>query len=104
MSPSATYEANASILDIRREEIGSSILSEMEDMLRPAAGKEKKMPTMLLYDEQGLKLFEEITYLDEYYPTNAEIEILSHYVHRIAERIMEDSQIIELGSGYDFDL
>jgi hypothetical protein len=32
MSPSATYKANASILDIRREEIGSSVLSEMKGM------------------------------------------------------------------------
>jgi uncharacterized SAM-dependent methyltransferase len=101
MSPSATYEGNVSILDIRREEIESSILSEMKDMLRSAAGKEKRMPTMLLYDEQGLKLFEEITYLDEYYLTNAEIEVLRHYAHHIAERIKEGSQIIELGSGYD---
>ena len=46
----------------------------MRKMLNPGKGKERKMPTLLLYDEQGLKLFEDITYLDEYYLTNAEIE------------------------------
>ena len=63
--------------------------------------QEKKMPTMLLYDEAGLKLFEEITYLDEYYLTNAEIEVLHQYADQIAERVEAGSQLIELGSGYE---
>lgn len=58
------------------------------------------MPTMLLYNEAGLKLFEDITYLEEYYLTNAEIEVLNHHADRIADRIGTGSQLIELGSGY----
>jgi len=104
MSPSAgnaSNGSNVSIVDIRRGEIAFSILDEMKRMLRPSAGKEKKMPTMLLYDEAGLKLFEEITFLDEYYLTNAEIEVLHRYADHIAERIETGSQLIELGSGYE---
>lgn len=55
---------------------------------------------MLLYDEAGLKLFEQITYLDEYYLTNAEIEVLERHADAIAERIPLDALVVELGSGY----
>ena len=49
--------------------------------------------------EAGLKLFEEITYLDEYYLTNTEIEVLKEHADKIAERIPAGSQLLELGSG-----
>lgn len=47
----------------------------------------------------GLKIFEEITYLDEYYLTNAEIEVLKTYADEIAARIPKGSRLVELGSG-----
>ena len=50
--------------------------------------------------EPGLKLFEQITYLDEYYLTNAEIEVLETHADAIARRIPEGSRLVELGSGY----
>ncbi|MCJ1390687.1 hypothetical protein MMC18_003548 [Xylographa bjoerkii] len=99
MSPSTGDRGHASIIDIRRNEIHFSILDDMQQQLRPAIGEEKKMPTLLLYDEKGLNLFEEITYLEEYYLTNAEIEVLSCYADHIADRIVDGSQLIELGSG-----
>jgi L-histidine Nalpha-methyltransferase / hercynylcysteine S-oxide synthase len=49
--------------------------------------------------EAGLKLFEEITYLDEYYLTNAEIEALESHAREIAQRLSEGSRLVELGSG-----
>lgn len=58
------------------------------------------MPTMLLYDAKGLQLFEDITYLEEYYLTNAEIEVLENYSDEIAKLVPADSLILELGSGY----
>lgn len=41
----------------------------------------------------------EITYLDEYYLTNNEIEALEKYSKAIAEMISAGSMVIELGSG-----
>ena len=93
-----------SVIDIRREESEFSILDEMRKKLNPEKSHEKRMPTMLLYDEQGLKLFEEITYLDEYYLTNAEIEILEKHAADIAQHVQAGSQIVELGSGYGHPL
>jgi len=38
--------------------------------------------------------------LDEYYLTNAEIDVLKKSADKIAENIVAGSMIIELGSGY----
>jgi len=49
--------------------------------------------------EKGLKLFEDITYLDEYYLTNAEIDALTRHANAIIEHIPAGARLIELGSG-----
>jgi L-histidine Nalpha-methyltransferase / hercynylcysteine S-oxide synthase len=87
------------IIDIRQEKDGYSLLEDIRKGLRPADGGEKKLPTLLLYDKNGLRLFEQITYLDEYYLTGAEIEVLETYASRIAERVPSGSIVVELGSG-----
>jgi L-histidine Nalpha-methyltransferase / hercynylcysteine S-oxide synthase len=104
---SSTYQAwdakmsktSASIFDIRKERDEHSILQDIKSGLRPEVGKSKTLPTLLLYDVSGLKLFEEITYLDEYYLTNTEIEVLNRWAKNIADRIPDKSVIVELGSG-----
>ena len=88
------------ILDIRRGNTSSFLLNELGEKLRGEQGKEKQLPTILLYDERGLRLFEEITYLEEYYLTNAEIEALKTHSDSIAKEIPHGVQMIELGSGY----
>ncbi|KAL8830323.1 MAG: hypothetical protein Q9170_005780 [Blastenia crenularia] len=93
------FDTATCIEDIRQNDIGSSVLDELHQGLRPEAGKEKRLPTLLLYDEKGLKLFEDISYLDEYYPTNAEIEVLQKYAIEIVASIPQDCVILELGAG-----
>ena len=60
-----------------------------------------RLPTLILYDETGLKLFEKITYLDEYYLTNSEISILKSKSDEIVKRLglKEGGIVVELGSG-----
>lgn len=87
------------IIDIRQQALDFSLLDEIHQCLRPTHKPEKTLPTLLLYDEKGLKLFEDITYLDEYYLTNAEIEVLTKYAVEIAQHIQDGSLIVELGSG-----
>ena len=94
-------DGKISILDIRQGPSGLSLVNQMRDTLNPGKGQEKKLPTLLLYDEKGLTLFEDITYLDEYYLTNAEIEVLERYADQIVEQIQAGSMVVELGSGYD---
>ncbi|KAL8687622.1 MAG: hypothetical protein Q9218_006259 [Villophora microphyllina] len=92
------------IEDIRTNEVGLTILEQLRNQILSEHAGEKTMPTLLLYDEQGLKLFEEISYLDEYYLTNAEIEVLQAYATSIAELIPDGCVILELGSGYGSSL
>lgn len=49
--------------------------------------------------ETGLRLFEDITYLDEYYLTNAEIEVLTTYSKDLAKQLPPRARLVELGSG-----
>ncbi len=91
---------DVSIIDIRRGGLDFSLVDDIKTKLNPRDGGEKLLPTLLLYDERGLKLFEEITYLDEYYLTNAEIEVLTNYAGEIANRARTGTTVVELGSGY----
>ncbi|KAI5843053.1 C-type lectin protein [Morchella snyderi] len=96
----SSHENEVEILDIRVNKAGleSSLMDDIVAGLKKGAG-EKTLPTLLLYDDLGLKLFEEITYLDEYYLTNTEIGILEKYAENMAERIEDGGVVIELGSG-----
>ena len=100
MSPAATkIDLVLDIIDIRRREIQSELRDVIRQGLESSNGGVRQLSTLILYDERGLKLFEEITYLDEYYLTNAEIDVLESYADKIAERIPRGAQVIELGSG-----
>jgi uncharacterized SAM-dependent methyltransferase len=92
-------EKSSNIIDIRTDRAGLSLKNAIHDGLNPKDEGEKQLTTLLLYDEAGLKLFEEITYLEEYYPTNAEIEVLEKYASQIAQCIAPNSILVELGSG-----
>lgn len=99
-APSKGQTSASNIIDIRSDTAGIELKQLILDGLKPEDAQEKKtLPTLLLYDEAGLRLFEDITYLDEYYLTNQEIWMLEHYADRIAERIPNDALIVELGSG-----
>lgn len=97
--PSSAEGTRSKILDIRRDREEHSLINDIYNGLRPANGGEKRLPTLLLYDEKGLKLFERITYLEEYYLTNAEIEVLERHADAIAKRLQPGSIVLELGSG-----
>lgn len=100
MSPTAITNVDAvDIVDIHQNDMDFSLVDDLYKNLDPPTGKTRLFPTLLLYDAKGLKLFEKITYLDEYYPTNAEIEVLTTHAKRIVERIPENAQLVELGSG-----
>lgn len=87
------------IIDIRQDREELSLHKAILDGLKPTDGAEKRLPTLLLYDEAGLKLFESITYLEEYYLTNAEIGVLETHADEIARAIQPGSIVLELGSG-----
>src|SRR5664279_2401753 len=57
-----------------------------------------RIPARWFYDEKGSLLFDEITTLDEYYPTRCEHEILETHSGDIAS-IIAATALVELGSG-----
>jgi L-histidine Nalpha-methyltransferase len=58
----------------------------------------RELPASWLYDERGSILFDEITRLPEYYPTNAERAILAAHAAEIAE-LTKGRTLVELGAG-----
>ncbi|SPO05828.1 related to TAD2 - tRNA-specific adenosine deaminase 2 [Cephalotrichum gorgonifer] len=91
-------DAVLDIIDIRRSVVEMDLKEDVLSMFNPTNGP-RQLPTLLLYNEKGLQLFEDITYLEEYYLTNYEIEILTRYARDIAAMIPSGSMVIELGSG-----
>ncbi len=60
---------------------------------------QKTIPASFLYDQRGSGLFEAITRVEEYYPTRAEIEILSRRSGQIAQLTSAGRVLVEFGSG-----
>lgn len=69
------------IIDIRHDSKSSPLSETLRDSLQGGQGgsDDPAFPSLLLWDEKGLRLFEEITYSEDYYLTNTEIEILKEY-------------------------
>ena len=70
-----------------------------EDVLAGLRQRQKAIPARWLYDDAGSQLFEDITELEEYYPTRAETEILERRGPEFAELIGEGKAVVEFGSG-----
>lgn len=60
---------------------------------------QKAVPARWFYDDEGSRLFEDITQLEEYYPTRAEAEILDARGEEFAAAIGPGRAVVEFGSG-----
>ncbi|WP_433341820.1 L-histidine N(alpha)-methyltransferase [Micromonospora sp. CA-111912] len=69
-----------------------------EDVRTGLTAAPKWLPPKWFYDARGSELFEEITRLPEYYPTQAERSVLAERAGEIAE-LTGAKTLIELGSG-----
>lgn len=75
----------------------SALLRDVRDgLLKPP--DERTLPSKYFYDQRGSELFEEITRLDEYYPTRAERRLLLDQARSIVEDL-SPSTLVELGAG-----
>ena len=72
--------------------------SLVDDVRRGLGGHPLRLPPKWLYDDEGSRLFEEITRLPEYYPTRAERAILEEYADEIVAAC-DATTLVELGSG-----
>jgi len=55
-----TKNTSIDIIDIRHDTVEINLKEEILKSLRPESGP-KSLPTLLLYDERGLQLFEEVS-------------------------------------------
>jgi len=69
------------------------------DVLAGLAADRKWIPAKYFYDEEGSKLFEEITQLPEYYLTRTETHILEENGAVIVQHFPAGAALIEFGSG-----
>jgi L-histidine Nalpha-methyltransferase len=68
------------------------------DVRAGLSGPERSLPPIHLYDARGSALFEQITRLDEYYPTRAELSILDDHLDELLAAVHPD-EVVEIGSG-----
>jgi L-histidine Nalpha-methyltransferase len=70
-----------------------------EAVLQGFARRPRALPCRFFYDARGSELFEEITRLDEYYPTRVETGLLEAHGAEIAALAGPGRVLIEFGSG-----
>ena len=76
--------------------LGAQAIAELgEELLRPRA----EISPKYFYDDQGSRLFDAITALDEYYPTRTEAAIFESAAAEIGRVIPARTILIDLGAG-----
>lgn len=58
-----------------------------------------QMPSLLLWNDEGQRLFDKLSETPSYYLTTKELEILAHDADAIVGSMPDHSVIIELGCG-----
>jgi dimethylhistidine N-methyltransferase len=90
MSSSGTPE----ILDLHPQ--AEDLTQEVLDGL---SSEQATLPSKLLYDDEGSRLFEAICELPEYYPTRTEMSILEACRPELRQLLGDDIALLEYGSG-----
>ena len=73
--------------------------TELDEIIDGLRRPEKMVSPKYFYDEHGSQLFDRITQLPEYYPTETELRIMLDNIGEIAALIGEHASLIEFGSG-----
>ena len=99
VADSKSFQGNCKIIDIRRDPSEVCLSKSIRRSLQGAKDAGPSIPQTLLWNDKGLRLFESIARLEEYYLTHDELEILEHRSKDIAMMIKPYSIVIDLGSG-----
>ncbi|MEO1247848.1 MAG: L-histidine N(alpha)-methyltransferase [Pseudomonadota bacterium] len=88
---------NASKLAYSAQTIDAS--DDLDGIVDGLSRDEKTISPKYFYDERGSQLFDEITQLPEYYPTETELGIMRDNIDEIADLVGEQASLIEFGAG-----
>lgn len=91
---SDTSEADLLYLDL-----SSGIDDSLEEVITGLRSQPRVLPSKLLYDDIGSALFDDITTLDEYYPTRTEKGLLSRIMSDLELLLPDNLALVEYGSG-----
>jgi L-histidine Nalpha-methyltransferase len=72
---------------------------ELTEILAGLSEPEKMISPKYFYDERGSQLFDAITHLPEYYPTETEFGIMRDNIDALADLVGKRASLIEYGSG-----
>lgn len=87
--------SNQTLPALHQSKNSSEVVEIIDGLKKP----EKMISPKYFYDERGSQLFDDITHLPEYYPTETELGIMRSNVEEIAQLIGEQASLIEFGSG-----
>jgi uncharacterized SAM-dependent methyltransferase len=87
-----------SVLDIRQH-VNIDLQREIVQGLQSTP---KYLPSLLMWDSKGLRLFEKFAESNDYYATRTEMGLLDLHAERMATAIEPGSVLIELGGGCSF--
>lgn len=94
-APGSPVAANA----LRLHDLEPKLADVREEVSASLAYPPRRLSPRFLYDERGSRLFDAITRQPEYYPTRAEVEILSRELEQIREMVGLGALLVEYGSG-----
>lgn len=103
-SSGTTIGFNVDVIDIRRNQSETPLIDLLRASLKGSHDTTPAFPSLLLWNEEGLQLFESITHHYDYYLSRSEIEVLERNGDEIARMIKPESILLELGSGYVYTL
>lgn len=72
---------------------------DLDEIVEGLQQDEKMISPKYFYDERGSRLFDKITRLPEYYPTETELKIMRDHIDEIADLVGEQASLIEFGAG-----
>ena len=96
--PRASAPANGRFTITAHTSADAEHRSAVEEMVRGLTAEPKMLSPRFLYHNEGSRLFDEITRLDEYYPTRVERALLERFAAEIVEEV-RPLEIVELGPG-----
>ena len=91
--------ASAESLDLPVSSQANDASDDLDEIIAGLRKPEKMISPKFFYDERGSQLFDEITRLPEYYPTETELAIMREHIDEIADLVGEHASLIEFGAG-----
>lgn len=89
----------ASRRELLLHDLGPPSSALHDEVLQGLTGRPKSLPSKLLYDEVGSRLYDRICGLDAYYPSRTELAILRRHIREIAAVLGPGVRLVEPGSG-----